>query len=78
MSKKFIHTLDVNVDTNGNVIFAPEGSSISGNSRPDIITWDAGTDSYATGTGTITATRKKALVYNTGAACFLSVGDESG
>lgn len=53
-------------------------SALVGNDKPDIITWASGTDSYVAGTGDITQERRKAFVYNTGAACLLSVQDVSG
>ena len=92
MSKKFIGTLDVELDANGYPIVAtdltseqnalgelPVATGFSGNAKPDILSWAAGTDSYAAAAaGTITAARRKAMVFNTGAACLLSVQDVSG
>jgi hypothetical protein len=92
MTKKYIQTLDVNIDDNGNPVMAANldassnelgellvNTGFTGTGKPDILSWASGTDSYAAAdSGVITAKRRKVMVFNTGAACLLSIADESG
>jgi hypothetical protein len=92
MAKKFINTLDVNVNDDGNpIVEATLGdytnslgeiavnTGFSGTGKADILAWTAGTNSYAApASGAITAKRRKIMVFNTGAACLLSIADEAG
>ena len=86
--KKFIGTADLLFDDNGKLEIMtdlsnenalgeiPVTSPLVGNSRPDVLYWASGTDSYAAAaTGAITAVRRRALVYNNGNACLLSIAD---
>lgn len=89
--KKFIGAADLSFDANGKLETAsgltnenalgeiPVTSGLVGNSRPDVLYWASGTDSYAAAaTGAITAVRRRALVYNNGNACLLSIADTGG
>lgn len=89
--KKFIGASDLMFDANGKLETSgaltnenalgeiPVTSGLVGNSRPDVLYWASGTDSYAAAaSGAITAARRRALVYNVGNAILMSVADTAG
>ena len=84
MAKTFIGASDLLFDDNGKLETTSDltnnenalgeiavTSGLVGNDKPDVITWASGTNSYVAGTGSITKTRRRALVYNVGSAALL-------
>ena len=91
MAKTFIGASDLLFDDNGKLETTSDltnnenalgeiavTSGLVGNDKPDVITWASGTNSYVAGTGSITKTRRRALVYNVGSAALLSIADTAG
>ncbi len=74
--RKAINSLDVEVSELGEIVVS---SGLVGLAKPDILKWNGGSNVYAAPiSGTITAKRRKALIYNNGCAALVSVCDQTG